>query len=203
MQKFDETYKNVTIKGSTFPGKPINMEKKISFSKEMLNEYIPLIAEVLKDEPKGLRLLCIIMANKEGFYHGTRSYKTHNPGNIGNTDSGSNKACESLKDGILLQVSYINRIVNGQSKTYPMGKRKIIPPFYSQEIARNAKNYGMSPWLPGYDFIFTGQLDQLVKIYSTGARAGNSYLSEILSFFRNHGIELKPDSKIQDIIELN
>ena len=47
MQKFDETYKNVTIKGSTFPGKPIDMEKKISFSKEMMNEYIPLIAEVL------------------------------------------------------------------------------------------------------------------------------------------------------------
>ena len=202
MEKFDETYKDQVIKGSHFPGKPINYEKKISFSPEMMKEYIPLINEVMKDDPKGFRLLLIIMANKEGFYHGTRSYKTNNPGNIGNTDSGANKGIASLKDGILLQKSYVLRICSGLSKTYPINKRVQLKPFYSKEIAMNYKNYGMSPWLPGYDFTFTGQLDQFVKIYSTGARAGNSYLSEILSFFRNHGIELKPESKIQDIITI-
>jgi len=199
---FDEKYKDVTIKGSHFPDKPITSNMKISFSKEMMDEYIPCIAKVMADDPRGFRLLLIIMADKEGFHKGSRSYRTHNPGNIGNTDSGSNKSLTCLKDGILLQRSYVNRICDGLSKTYPMNKRKLIPPFYSKEIAANQKNYGMSPWLPGYDFIFTGQLDQFVKIYSTGARAGNTYLSQIISFFKNHGIEITAQSKIQDIIEI-
>jgi hypothetical protein len=202
MPEFDEKYKDVTIKGSHFPYKAITSDKRISFSKEMMDEYIPLIAKVMADEPKGFRLLLIIMANKEGFYRGTRSYKTHNPGNIGNTDSGSSKKLENLKDGVLLQKSYVLRIVNGQSKTYPMNKKKVIPPYFSPEIAKNVKNYGMSPWLPGYEFVFTGQIDQFVKIYSTGARAGNSYVSEIISFFKNHGITITSESKIQDLIKM-
>jgi hypothetical protein len=56
--------------------------------------------------------------------------------------------------------------------------------------------------VPGYDFTFTGQLDQFVKIYSTGARAGNGYLSMIISFFNQNGISIGPDSKIQDIIKI-
>ena len=59
----------------------------------------------------------------------------------------------------------------------------------------------MSPYVPGYDFIFTGQLDQFVKIYATGARAGNSYLSMILSYFKKNGIYITQHSKIQDIIK--
>lgn len=199
---FSTKYKDVTIKGSEFPDKPVLNNVKISFSKEMMDEYIPLIAEVMKEDPRGFRLLLIIMANKEGFYRSTRSYKTHNPGNIGNTDSGSNRALTCLKDGILLQRSYALRITEGLSKTYPMGKKRVIPPFYSKEIAANAKMYGMSPWLPGYEFVFTGQLDQFVKIYSTGARAGNSYLSQIISFFKNHGIEITAQSNIHDIIKI-
>ena len=70
---------------------------------------------------------------------------------------------------------------------------------YSSEIAKNIKTYQMSPYVPGYRFIFTGQLDQFIKIYSTGARAGNSYLSEIISFFKNHGIELDSKSTLQEI----
>ena len=60
----------------------------------------------------------------------------------------------------------------------------------------------MSPYLPGYEFTFTGQLDQFVKIYSTGARGGNSYLSMIISYFNQNGLSIKPESKIQDVIKL-
>ncbi len=196
----EDKYKNVTIKGSVFPDDPINDEKKISFSKEMINEYIPAIEKM--GLTKGMKLLCIIMAHKEGYYKGTRSYRTNNPGNIGNTDSGANNQIKNLQSGIQLQVNYINRIVNGQHPAYPMGKKVTIKPFYSKEIAANQKTYGMSPYLPGYEFKFTGQLDQFVKIYSTGARQGNGYLSMIISFFKNHGIELTPQSTLQEIIKL-
>ena len=83
-----------------------------------------------------------------------------------------------------------------------MGKEKYIKPYYSPEIAKNSKLYGMSPYLPGYRFIFDGSIEQYVKIYATGARAGNSYLSTIISFFRANGLEINEKSKIQEIIKM-
>ena len=193
-------YKDVTIKGSVFPDAPINNEVKISFSKEMINEYIPEIEKLKLND--GLKFLCIIMASKEGFYKGTRSYRYNNPANIGNTDSGANQGFPNLLTGISAQVKYITKVANGEHKAFPLGKKVSIKPYYSKEIAANEKSYGMSAYLPGYEFTYTGQLDQFVKIYSTGARGGNSYLNMVLSFFKNHGIELTPESKIQDIIKL-
>lgn len=200
---FDETYKDKTIQGSTFPGKPYSSTMQIKLNTEMVNEYIPALKKALPDGPKGLHLLLTIMAYHEGFKSGSRSYRTNNPGNIGNVDSGANKTIASLSDGILLQRDYIMGIVNGKNSSYPMNQPKNIPPFYSQEIAKNAATYGMSPWLPGYQFTFTGQIDQFVKIYSTGARGGNSYINTIVSYFNNNGMTIRPDSKIQDIIQMH
>ena len=192
-----EKYKGITIYGSEFPDKPILNNAKISFNDEILKEYIPTIEKM--NVSKGLKLLLIIMTDHEGYYRGTRSYRTNNPGNIGNTDSGANVRLASLEIGIQRQIDYFTKIINGSSKTYPMNKKVTIKPYYSAEIAKNIKTYQMSPYLPGYEFIFTGQLDQFIKIYSTGARAGNSYLSEIISFFKNHGIELTSKSTLQEI----
>lgn len=199
---FDETYKDVVIEGSTFPGKPYSSTVKITLNAEITQEYLPAFSQAIPDATKGLRLLLTIMAYHEGFKKGSRSYRTNNPGNIGNTDSGANQSIASLKDGILLQKNYIDNIVNGKSKAFPMNQPVNIKPYYSQEIAKNSANYGMSPWLPGYKFTFTGQLDQFVKIYSTGARGGNSYVNTIVSYFTANGLPIKPESKIQDIIKM-
>lgn len=196
----NDKYKNVTIKGSVFPDAKINHDSKISFSKEMMNEYIPTISKM--NVSTGIKLLCIIFGDHEGFHKGTRSYRTNNPGNIGNTDSGKDSGFISLEAGINAQILYFQRIINGSSKTYPMGKKVTIKPFYSKEIAENQATYKISPYLPGYEFIFNGQLDQLVKIYSTGARAGNTYLSQIISFFKNHGIEINERTTLKEISEI-
>lgn len=200
--EFDEKYKNVTIQGSAFPDAPVKTNLKINLSDEIKQEYFPALEEALSEQPKGFKLLCTIMAHKEGYRKGTRSYRTNNPGNIGNTDSGRNTKNLTLKDGVLLQKDYILKIVNGLHKAYPMGKVKIIRPYFSPEIARHAKSYGMSPYLPGYKFVFTGKIEQFVKIYSTGARGGNSYLSMIISFFNNNGLKIGPETTIQDIIKM-
>jgi len=192
-----EKYKGVTIQGSHFPDKPISNNVKISFNKEILEEYIPTIEKM--NVSKGLKLLLIIMTDHEGFKVGTRSYRTNNPGNIGNTDSGANVKLASLTEGIQRQIDYFTKIIQGSSKTYPMNKLVTIKPYYSSEIAKNIKTYQMSPYVPGYKFIFTGQLDQFIKIYSTGARAGNSYLNQIISFFKNHGITVTPETTLHDI----
>ncbi|MEK6829507.1 MAG: peptidoglycan-binding domain-containing protein [Nanoarchaeota archaeon] len=198
----DDKYKDVTIQGSVFPDKPIKDNLSIKLTKEMVDEYLPALDKAMGDQPRGFKLLCTIMAQKEGFYKGTRSYSTNNPGNIGNTDSGANKKNKTLVDGILLQKNYILSIVEGKHTAFPMGKKKVIKPYYSPEIAKNAKTYQMSPYVPGYEFVFTGQLDQFVKIYATGARAGNSYLSMIISYFKMNGVNIGPESKLQDIIKI-
>ena len=125
---FDEKYKGVTIQGAHFPDKPITYNSRIRLSKEMLTEYIPARDKVMGHLPKGFQLLATIMAHKEGFRRGTRSYRTNNPGNIGNTDVGANKHNGSLESGIQLQVDYITKIAEGKHRAYPMGKKKVIKP---------------------------------------------------------------------------
>ncbi|MDC0257794.1 hypothetical protein OAK35_03515 [Crocinitomicaceae bacterium] len=40
-----------------------------------------------------------------------------------------------------------------------------------------------------------------MKIYATGARAGNGYLSTILSYLIANGMNVNAQSKIQDIVK--
>jgi hypothetical protein len=175
------------VQGSKVPldiAKAPNFNQKVTINNTIKNEYLDVINKI--NTSYGTKLLAIVMAQKEGFKKGTRSYKTNNPGNIGNTDSGANKKLTTLKQGIELQISYIKDVANGKHTSYPMGKRKEMKPFYSKEIANNPQ-YGMSPFLPGYSFTYTGKIEQYVKIYATGARAGNSYISMIVSWFRKNG----------------
>jgi len=198
----DHKYKGVIIIGANFPA-PIKSNLKIRFSQELTEEYLPEMNSVMSDRPLGFKLLITIMAHKEGFRRGTRSYRTNNPGNIGNTDAGVNLKNLTLKDGINLQKNYILKVASGKHRAYPLGKIVNLNPYFSPEIARNSKLYGMSPHLPGYTFMYTGRLDQFVKIYATGARAGNGYLSMIISYFRKNGIVIDESSAIQDIIKIN
>jgi len=200
--KFDEKYKNVTIKGAELPNKPIKNNVKVRFNKEIIYEYLPALNSELSNEPLGLRLLCTVMAYKEGYRVGTRSYKHNNPGNIGNTDSGANKHLETIEEGVRLQRDYIKKVATGQHSAFPMGKKKILPPYYSPEIAKHSKLYGLSPYVPGYEFIFTGQLCQFIKIYATGPRASNSYLDMIVSYYKLKGIEITQNTTLQDIINI-
>jgi peptidoglycan hydrolase-like protein with peptidoglycan-binding domain len=202
-------YKDVIFEGSVFPDVPVRNDLKIVLNKEMREEYLPTLDKTIVNQPRGFKLLMTIMAHKEGFYkkgpqhrESSRSYAHNNPGNIGNTDSGKNLTKANLSQGILLQQTYILGVINGHNTLFPMGKIKKIPPYYSPEIAKNQKTYGIDPYLPGYNFIFTGQLDQFVKIYSTGPRAGNGYLSMIRSYFKQNGLDITGSSKIQDIIAM-
>lgn len=193
-------YKDVIFEGATFPDAPIK-RVKINFTQEMITKYIPAINKI-EGLSKGTKLLCIIMTSKEGFYKGTRSYRYNNPGNIGNTDSGANKGFKDLESGIRAQAVYILNVANGYHQSYPLNKKIVLKPYYSKEIAENQKTYGIEPYVPGYKFTYDGSLEQFVKIYSTGARSGNGYLSMIISFFANHGIIINEKTTLKQIISL-
>ena len=186
---------------------PANYGLKVSLNKTMKNEYLPKIKK-MTGYTNGIKLLAIVMAQKEGFEAGTRSYKTHNPGNIGNTDSGANNKLKTLEDGIRLQLDYISKVAKGQHTAYPLNKEKNMPPFYSKEIAKNngpkGPYRGMTEYLPGYKFTYTGMIEQYVKIYATGARTGNSYISMIVSWYRQNGYSwVNGETTIAQLIEQN
>jgi hypothetical protein len=193
-------YKDVIFEGATFPGEPVKRNARIVFNDEILKIYIPTINDITA--PKGIKLLAIIMTDHEGFNRGSRSFKTNNPGNIGNVDSGKNKKINSLTEGIQYQINELIRIAEGKHSAYPLGKKIFLRPYYSEEIAKNQKTYRMEPYLPGYKFIYDGSLEQFIKIYSTGARARNGYLSAIISFFANHGIEVNSKTTLKEILKV-
>jgi hypothetical protein len=198
-----DKYKGVIIEGSIFPDDPIKTDLKINFTKELLSEYLPVWEEVTKNDNLGLKLLMFIMASKEGFEKGSRSHDNNNPANIGNTDSGKNKYFATLREGVEAQREYVLRVAKGLHPAYKIGKLITLKPFYSKEIANNPKTYaGMSPYVAGYRFTYTGQLNQFVKIYSTGSRQRNGYLSYIISYFKNHGITITQHSRISEIVEI-
>lgn len=191
-----KSYEGVILTGSTFPDAKYKAVS-VKLNNVIQTEYIPVLATL--NLPLGLQCLMIAMTHMEGFDKGTRSYRTNNPGNIGNTDSGANKKSLTLKDGIILQAQFLIDVANGDKKAYPMGKEVFLKPYFSPEISKHPE-YGLSPFLPGYKFTYTGQLDQFVKIYSTGARATNNYINVIVSYFAMRGLIITPSSKLIDMI---
>ena len=172
--------------------------RNIRPNKYIRNEYLPILNKAKYS--RGLKMLALTMTQQEGFYPKTKSYQTNNPGNIGNTDAGGTNKFKTLKAGIDAQLSYVERVALGTHPAYPKGETKTIEPYFSPEIARNAENYQLNPYLPGYKFKpYTGTLEQFVKIYATGARGGNTYLSTIISFFKKNGDTITPKTKLEDI----
>lgn len=193
----NKRYLNLVFEGSTFPDDPYRIVP-VKLNDTIKTYYLPALDKALPGSPKGLKTLITAMTHQEGFFKNSRAFRTNNPGNIGNTDDGKNRRFKSLADGIKAQADKIIDISDG-AKLYPINKALFIEPFYSVEIFEHPE-YGLPSNLPGYRFVYTGQIDQFVKIYSTGARATNAYVNTIVSYFKISGIDIRPDSTIADII---
>ena len=196
----EHPFKDLVIEGSKAPSTtPSRDNIKVTFSDEMLFEYLPAWKTI--EAPRGVKMLALVMAQKEGFTKGTRSYRYNNPGNIGNTDNGKNKGFKTLEEGIRFQIKFLTDIAEGKNKNFPLGKQVFLKPYYSPEIAKNQKVYQLEPYCPGYKFIYTGQLDQFIKIYATGARQKNSYLSLIRSYFKTNGVSITDETTLKEILD--
>ncbi len=186
-----EKYRYITYNGSTFPDDPYR-EVMVTLNHEIKDEYFPAMQEAFPNIQRGMAFLITAMTKQEGFFKGSKSYRTNNPGNIGNVDTGASKSHQTLTDGIKKQVDFIQRIILGGHKAFPIGKPVKIIPYLSPDVG----------WCPGYNFTYIGQLDQFIKIYSTGARKSNSYINTIVSYFKINGVIITPESTLQQIVSV-
>ncbi len=60
----------------------------------------------------------------------------------------------------------------------------------------------MEPWLPGYRFVFTGQLDQFVKIYCHRRPCAATTINLVMSHLKANGYDITPETTLQEIITL-
>jgi len=193
-----KSYQGIIFTGATFPDDPYR-HILVKIDGPVLNEYLPAFDRALVAAPRGMKLLLAAMTDMEGFRPGTRSYENNNPGNIGNLDNGVNKRLLTLEAGIQMQASFIKGVAAGTSHHYPMNVEIHIDPF----PIPGAAHMGLPSVAPGYIFTFTGQLDQFIKIYSTGARCTNVYSNQIVSYFADNGLTISATSKLADIIAMN
>ncbi len=156
----------------------------LNLNSSITSEYIP--ARDSLNLPIGIKLLITAQTAVEGFSAtptpGTKSYRTKNPGNIGNTDNGATKTFPTLVDGITAQKNIITNVANNSSVSYKLGSK---------------------PTCALGDEKYDGYLYQYLRIYSTGARMNNNYLSSIIGFFAANGKTITPKTTIAQIYALN
>lgn len=166
---------------------------KVSVSQTIKNEYLPALEKAVPTGRKGIKLLMTAQTQMEGFKPGTKSYRTNNPGNIGNTDNGGTRGFASLEKGILGQYDYTVGVALNQNKNYKLGARIKRSSIYDRD---SNETY------PGIDFKYTGTLDQYLQIYSTGARKYDTYLNLVIGYFAKNGITITGDTTLKEIYDI-
>lgn len=185
-------------------------------------EILPIINsdEYISKYTKGHRMFALVWAMKEG-YNGpksgrpiSRSYKTKNPGNIGNTDNGDNKSFNTLKEGLDLLMKFLKDASVGQgSSSFKFGQ-KTIQPTWSPEVANNPNSY---KWylngdkskpigcLPGYTGDYQGQLGAFTMIYALFSRVNNGDIAKLSAIFGINGYKKKIDGNtlLSELITFN
>ena len=93
---------------------PLSFDK---FTGAIKTLYIPALNQVPASE--GLKILALAHTSIEGFFPGSKAYRTNNPGNIGTSALiGKVGTYPTLLDGVKAQMNMFTRILEGKSKYY-------------------------------------------------------------------------------------
>jgi hypothetical protein len=153
------------------------------------SDYLPAQEKAVPNASKGAKSLMTSQAMKEGFWPGTKAWRTNNPGNIGNRDDGSTNQINSLEDGIKRQLTLFTDIIQNKERNYKIGRAVMIP----GGVGDDGKRY------PALNFVYDGSICQYLSIYATGARHNTSYMSLIMGYFEINGMKITPKTKLSDI----
>ena len=195
---------------STYGGKSIRgplTNSSIHMNRYVKRDILPLLESPAfkKKYTKGLRMIALVYAIKEGYTPKSKSYKTKNPGNIGNTDSGATNQIKTLKQGLEKLLDFLETRGSGKASGWKFGP-VTIPQYFSNEIDRNRKNYQRPDGcLPGYTGNYQGQLGYFVKRYATFARVNNNGISGIKTIFKfnGYGPDIDGNTKLPDLFKFN
>ena len=172
----------------------------------IFNEYLATLEKMpeYSSLTKGFKVLMTSQAINEGFYPnkkncnaitgkcGTRAYRTNNPGNINNTDTGNENAYSTLEEGIRAQIEYIKDSSEGNTKAHKFRKVSFCRS-YSPELKE---------CLPAFEFEYKGEIGYYLFIYATAPRISNNYLENILGFYKYNGIDVNYKNTIKEIINI-
>lgn len=168
---------------STPPDPSTATGTNITLNSTINSTYIPALNSL--NLPTGIKLLITAQTYFEGFNStpapGTKSYRTNNPGNIGNTDTGATVTYKTLTEGIQAQQKIITNIANNTSTSYKIGG--------TSKCALGSETYN-------------GYLYQYLRIYATGARTNNNYLNAIIGYFKANGVTITYKTTIADIYNI-
>jgi hypothetical protein len=186
---------------------PPKISNAFTINVNVVKDILPIInsPEYKTKYTKGHRMLALAYAVKEGYSPDSLSYRTKNPGNIGNTDNGATNPQPTLQAGMKLLMDYFPSRANGTAKGWEFGYKK-IPPFFSPEIQKNPKNYQRpNGYVPGYEGNYQGEIGYFTKKYAVGARVLNTGLSGIATLFTINGYPSKIDgnTKLSDLMKFN
>jgi hypothetical protein len=154
---------------------------------------------------KGVRMLALAKSIEEGYKPGSASYRTKNPGNIGNTDDGRTVSSTTLDAGIIRLINYFINRSTGNYKGFKFGNIT-IPQYYSIDIQKNPRNYQRPDGcLPGYTGNFQGQIGFFFKKYATFSRVNNNSINNIATIFALNGYPRKVDGNtlLKDLVSFN
>ena len=154
-------------------------------------DYNKTLKETFPNINKGIRLLLEAHTQQEGFRSNTKSYRTNNPGNIGNTDNGGTVGYDTLQLGIKAQYNHISKIVTSKEPNYIIGS-KINKP----SVTYSGVTY------KGIKFTYDGSLSQYIKLYALAARNSDNYLNFIINYFKKNGVVITPNTKMKEIYNI-
>jgi hypothetical protein len=137
----------------------------------------------------GLKAFLEAQTIHEGFYPAdggkseSKSWRTNNPGNIGNTDDGSTNRKANLTEGVQLQINHLKRVIAGDNNNYPKDPTlyeyisRYAPPCYRPDKANNP------------------------NLYTKGTNNPISYTNAVIAYVKGeYGIDITADMKLSEII---
>jgi hypothetical protein len=173
----------------------------------IINEYIPARDRALPNSSKGAKALITGHATMEGFYPGTMSYATNNPGNIGHDGTpGKRVTYPTLEDGIKAQYNYMEKVLTNKQDPYILNKKIERPTAEDYDPSTGKRRI-----YPGVRITYNGTIGHYLQLYAGAARPTldgvdnpgyRNYEIFLIASFEKEGLVLTPQTTMQQIYDM-
>ena len=167
--------KAITTAFRKAPGGGGGGSARVDTSKYIKNVYIPVLEKVHKDKPKGIRLLMTAQAQMEGYFPGSLSFRTNNPGNV--RPGGSLKGFPTLEAGVQAQWD------------------KVL----GRAFAGKKSPYKTSYTLYKYLYTYAPPVPVILKNGKRNTNNPTAYTNFVIGYFKANGITITANTTLKEI----